>query len=174
MKHLLSFVAALAATAALTLTSGGMATAQNTASSGPFTCTGTNADGTTATWSLGGAVVYTVDYGNPYSHFPNYLNYRPRGDNNACGFTLDTSSDIGFNCAGLSGDIYMHYVVYPGYGGTQQIAHYTTGETLLPNHDYSRHDFTFSNVLDANSVQYKVTSLQAGSMTEWVAATSYL
>lgn len=172
MKHLLSLVAALAATAALTLMSGGMATAQNSRSVGPGTCT--NAGGSTATWYLSGAVTYTVDYSNPSSHFPSYLNYRPRSGGNACGFSLLTGGDIKPNCAGVSGDLLMHYVVYPGYGGTQGIASYVTNETIKPNRSFSANNFSFNDILDANSVQYKITSIQAGSMTTWEEATSYL
>lgn len=175
MKRLLSLVAALAAATALSLMFAGTAAAQLSATTATATCTGTNADGTTATWTLGGAIVYTSDYVNdPY--FPTFVNYREsnNGQGAPCSFTLLTSGDIKPNCAGLSGKMFIHYVVYPGYGGTQQLGTYATGVTLVPNHNYGQSGFGFSDLISVNSVQYKVTSLQAGSMTAWEVATSYL
>lgn len=175
MKHLLSLVATLAATATLSLMFAGTAAAQLSASTPTGTCTGTNADGTTATWIMGGTIIYTSDYNNdPY--FPTYVNYRESTGhyNGPCSFTLTTSGDIKPNCAGLSGKVFLHYIVHPGYGGTQTLVTYATGETLLPNYAYGRGGIGFSDLLYVNSVQYKVTSLQAGSMTTWEAATSYL
>lgn len=116
-------------------------------------------------------MAYLIDYDNPPP--THYRNYRPYGTG-YCSFVLNTSGDIKPNCAGLSGKVFIHYVVYPGYGGTQQLATFATGQTLLPNYSYGRTGFSFSDLLDVTSVQYKVTSLQAGSMTTWEVATSYL
>ena len=134
---------------------------------------------------MSGTIYYTsspgkhyVDPNNGYNFlgFYNYLPYDPAPGVTSCSWSVHTSGDIKPNCAGLSGKIFIHYTVYPGYGGTQTVASFIGGAYVPPNYEYnsSGGGYGFSGLSDVKYVQYKVTSLQGGSMTTWEGATSYL
>ena len=185
MKHLLSLVAALAVTAVLALMFPGVAAAQNFASAVNGTCTGTNPDGTTATWTMNGQIAYNSAYGAHFSDGNgNVLGYQNISPNDvfappfgggSCSWSTRTSGDIKPNCAGLTGKVFIKYTVYPGYGGTETLSNWVGGAYVPPNYEYNPiSGWGFNALSDIKNAQYKVTSLQGGSLTTWETATSYL
>ena len=192
MKHLLSLVAALAATAALLLALPGAARASIVASttadpnpSGYATCNGTNANGTAATWTVGGHIYFTSDYSNPPAHVSpgGYHNIKPASSGNPydgsggspCEFKTTTSNDILPGCATItsSADIYST----PYGGGSNPPQHVSTATIAGPvaNRVYDSLGayLGFTELDDVNYVQYKVKSSQSGQ-TLGQAATPYL
>jgi len=190
VKHLLSFVAALAATTAMSLLFAGTATAMQVASttaapnpSGYATCTGQNSDGSTATWTVGGGIYYTSAPGAHYQDpnngynilgFYNYKPYAPTSNNGACTYTITTSSNIKPGCANIGGSADIWFNRYPGNQGWQHVSTYAISNPF-PNWQFTANDptVTFSEIDDVKQVQYKVTSVQNGQTLGQV-ATPYL
>lgn len=194
MKHLLSFVAALAATAALLLTLPGTARANSTATtipnpSGHLTCTGTNPDGSDAAWTVGGNIYFTSDYSNPPAHLEdgngNYLGYHnikpsinsnPYGGtgNASCTWQIMTLSNVQSGCTRINGSLDLYFTSYSNGKGQQNVILYRVPNPVA-NSTYNMNSIplSFAELDDVNNVQYKVTSAQGGP-TLGTVATSYL
>lgn len=190
MKHLFSFVATLAATAALLLALPGTARASiidsTTADpnpSGYATCNGTNSNGTAATWTVGGSISFTSDYSNPFAHVSpgGYHNIKPAGSpyygsgGSPCEYKTTTSNNILPGCATITStaDIYST----PYGGGSNPPQHLSTATISGPvaNRVYDSNGayLGFTELDDVNNVQYKVKSNQSGQLLGQ-AATPYL
>jgi hypothetical protein len=179
LKHLFS-LATLAATATLALALTASAKADlvsfTTAApnpSGYATCTGTNPDGSTATWTVGGNIVFTSDYSNPPAHlfvngqYAGYHHTHPGTSGypysgSTCNYTAVTSSNVKAGCV----IAFLLKITYTPYGGqaTKQILggqSFHTGQD--GSHTYNPvFPITFADVLDSLNVQYKVCSDQLG------------
>lgn len=171
MKHLLSLVAALAATALITLGLSSAARADLDVvtsipdPSGAVSCYGQNSDGSAAAWTVGGEIRYTSDTSNPTTDYPNgWHNIKgianPGANYVGCEWQVETSSNIKQGCPQITGVLYMYYT--PHAGGTSWNSP-GTYSILAPvaSTGYTRATpFPFAEIDNANNVQYKVTSNQ--------------
>lgn len=191
MKHLLSLVATLAATAALLLVLPGTAKADlndaTTAApnpSGYATCTGTNPDGSTATWTVGGNITFISDTSNPTTDYPNgWHNIRPGHSNpyagqggNPCIVQLSGSGNIQ---AATVVQVTQKLTYTPNGGAPKSVTldrRSTSG--LAGGFTITYSTSTFTPLLNVNNVQYKLTSDQGTGAspgpTLGTAATPYL
>jgi hypothetical protein len=190
VKHLFSLVTALAATAALLFALLGTARAASVAAttatpnpSGYATCTGTNPDSSTATWTVGGQIYYTSDYNNPPAHLEDgnghvigYHNIHHGSGNpydgmggSTCEYKVTTSSNVQSGCAQISGNMNLYYTPYSSGSSPEYVGSYTISAPAASTIYITGTSITFTDLLDVNNVQYKVTSAQGGSTLGTVA-----
>ena len=185
MKHLLS-LAALAATVALLLTLPGIVRADNDAAttipdpSGAMSCYGTNSNGSSAAWTVGGEIRYLSDYQNPSTNFmAGYTNIKMINTANrgGCEWQVSTSSNINSGCAQITGTLYIYYTPDSGGSGSNSSPQIPGTYAILnpsANILYTRATpFSFADIDDVTHAQYKVTSAQNGTELGR-AATPYL
>ena len=184
MKHLLSLVAALAATAALLLGLPPMAQADISAvttipdPSGAMSCYGKNPDGGAASWTIGGEIRFTSDVSNPSTDYRNgWHNIKqindPAANRGGCEYQMTTSSNIQPGCAEISGFMDIYYTPNPGATTSESVGSYSIS-TPMANQLYTKQTpLPFGELDNVNNVQYKVTSVQ-NYIELGKAATSYL
>ena len=153
--------------------------------SGYTTCAGVNANGSTATWTVGGVISFTSDYMSPPAHYSSgYHNEHeasPTGP--GCDYQVVTSGNIQPGMASITGSADIYYTPYLGAPRNQNLFVYIL-HNLSPNSKYSSRatypsppgPYPFCpcpELDDVKDVQYKVTSLQNGTALGKV-ATPYI
>ena len=187
MKPLFSYVAALAATTSLSLILPITARAASYAAttipnpSGAVTCTGTNPDGSAATWTEGGFIYYIHSYSaHSYdSHGTSLGWYSIVNDSGSPNSTYGeyqvvTSSNVKPS-VNLNMTAYLSFLPYPGTGSVQTQAiviqlHLVLGSGQV----FNSPAFSYADLKDVKSVQYKVACQQNGAQATYVAATPTL
>jgi hypothetical protein len=193
LKHLFS-LATLAATATLALALTASAKADLVASttaapnpSGYATCTGTNADGSTATWTVGGKIYFTSDYSNPTAHVSpgGYHNIKPGksgnpydgSGGNPCIFQVSPSNNTQSNTT-VQVSMKLTYTPYSGNSPSTQDVDRRAVSGLTGGFTYTFSTSSFAPLLDVKNAQFKVTSDQGTGSTPGTtlgtAATPYL
>lgn len=169
MKHLLSFVASLAATASLLLTLSSTVQADHDVvttipdPSGAVSCYGKNTDGSPAAWTVGGEIRYTSDYSDPPAHLsPGGYHNTKMTLGGGCQYQVATSSNIKPGCATITGSMDIYYTPYSGAPTSEPVDSYTIPAPTADGLYTKSSPVPFGDIDDAINTQYKVTSSQNG------------